>query len=914
MEVSSDLVDWAQCELCKKWRKLPLGMNPNTLPEEWVCTMNTWDKIYNSCDVAEEVVGIPPENLNLSVPDQSISYSDFQSRSLKGRKKNFSNCSISNSLTQAINSKQINNQGLNLTEDITRNFRGSAISDSLLSKSLIDSLSDWCEELKNDQTCLLPSHHLKKNFPSCWPLEYQNLDDVSLFRNQFFESFEKSRSKNFSNSYEVLSNLKGSQSFPICILKNNIFNSKNHPLQGRSIITGTEVPIVFKMVGESVNGIFPVISNNQSLKYSNNQTNNPISLSNTQKSQGIISSIHGNSLELIPATRSDWESPFIDLSNSLFISNSVDFKLSKYNESWSTCNFSYSKLFPERDNLLLIPNYLSETNFDLKTINSKIITDEFSEQINVDILDLFPVFSWLENPNNFNHPMYRKISQSNLLIQTNKISKKCNINKNNTRNRNRQLDPDQLESNHRLRRSSRNTSKAQNSEIVNSESSLFSNKDDCSISIEPRNNGFQLKDEYKNKELDLLSTSGKMTEKLNENVDKVDSVDCILIDCSNEGNNFNDFSKDFNSDNLGVKENSEVNQFESKDFSEIGEKGSNQVADSKELDTLNEFDVLNETNLDNESRDLSGDGGLLFINSEINSEKLVEDDEYILPALGSHKRKSKLLLDSNEHFDSIKTEEIKHEIYEERNRNNKKRLRKRSLISSETSEKYKNNTNEIFDSELKPTTNEEVPVTYPEIDKEKVDGNINSETLNEKNPFHIIPRKKSLETVNSTSLSPKSDPWVPKSDSSASKRDNQLDGISQLNTHKIRHYNWQVDQKRQRTSDQRRPAQNSSCHRNYYYQNKHRILTSYESHNKHYSRHRNNHPNSDFVNHNPNNFFSDSHYYSQNSLPGNQLMPPTPANESSYNYSSFKGYINSKYSSSSSSNSVNSMTRHYRGR
>lgn len=913
MEISSDLVDWAQCELCKKWRKLPLGMNPNTLPEEWVCTMNTWDKTYNSCSVAEEVVGIPSENLHLSLLDQNTLNADFQNRSLKGRKKNFNNYSINNSLVQSINSKQMTNQNLNLIEDVTKSLSDITVPVNLLSKTLIDSLSNWSEELKYDRTCLLSFDNLKKNFPSCWPLEYQNLNDIPLFRNKFFKSLEKSKSKNnFSGNCEILSNLKDSQNFPICIFKSNIVNSKNHPLQGRSIITGTEVPVVFKMISKSISGIFPFISNNQSIKYSNNQhTNNSISLSNTQKSQGTISNIHANSLEFIPATRSDWESTFIDLSNSLFISSGVDFKLNEYNESWGICNFSYSKLFSKGDGPSSIPDYLKETVFDLKTINSKIITDEFNEQTNVDVLDLFPIFSWLENPNNLNHPMYLKISESNLSIQTSKISKKCNTNKSNTRSRSKQSDPDQTESIYRLRRSSRNTGKVQNSEIF-SEGVIFSNKVDCSTLAQVNDSSLQFTNELKNKELDILSTSKKQADKLNENIDKADSADCKLVDCSSEVNDVNDISKDFSNYNSSSGENSEASQLKSNDFSEIEGKKLNQVIDSR-VDTLNEFNVLNENNLINKARDLPGDGELIFLDSEINSEKFFEDDEYSLPVLGSHKRKVKLLLEKNER-DYINTEEIKHEIYEESNRSNKKRLRKKSLNLPEMSNYDTNNPSEILDSELKPTVNENVSVTCSEIEKEEIISDINSETLNERSSFQTIPRKKSLDATRSTSFSPKSDPWVPKSNSITNRHDYQSDGISQQNTQKTRSCNWQVDQKRQRLSDQRRPIQSSSSsHRNHYYQNKHRILTGYESYNKPYPRYRSN-SNSDFVSHHPTNFFNNSHYYSQSSLHNSQLMQQLPANESNYDYPSSKGYFNSKYSSSNSSNAMSSINRHYRGR
>jgi hypothetical protein len=47
---------WVQCDFptCLKWRKLPLGTNPDSLPDKWFCYMNP-DPLFQSCSVAEEV-------------------------------------------------------------------------------------------------------------------------------------------------------------------------------------------------------------------------------------------------------------------------------------------------------------------------------------------------------------------------------------------------------------------------------------------------------------------------------------------------------------------------------------------------------------------------------------------------------------------------------------------------------------------------------------------------------------------------------------------------------------------------------------------------------------------------------------------------------------------------------------------
>lgn len=47
-EPKKEVRHWVQCERrgCKKWRRLPLGMTPEDLPDKWYCEMNTWDPEY----------------------------------------------------------------------------------------------------------------------------------------------------------------------------------------------------------------------------------------------------------------------------------------------------------------------------------------------------------------------------------------------------------------------------------------------------------------------------------------------------------------------------------------------------------------------------------------------------------------------------------------------------------------------------------------------------------------------------------------------------------------------------------------------------------------------------------------------------------------------------------------------------
>jgi hypothetical protein len=42
---------WVRCNTCDKWRALPGTVDAATLPDLWVCSMNTYDKQRNSCEV-----------------------------------------------------------------------------------------------------------------------------------------------------------------------------------------------------------------------------------------------------------------------------------------------------------------------------------------------------------------------------------------------------------------------------------------------------------------------------------------------------------------------------------------------------------------------------------------------------------------------------------------------------------------------------------------------------------------------------------------------------------------------------------------------------------------------------------------------------------------------------------------------
>ncbi|GAA0152761.1 hypothetical protein LIER_11159 [Lithospermum erythrorhizon] len=46
--------NWVLCDKCQKWRLLPLGRNPRSLPEKWMCNMLDWLPAMNRCTFSEE--------------------------------------------------------------------------------------------------------------------------------------------------------------------------------------------------------------------------------------------------------------------------------------------------------------------------------------------------------------------------------------------------------------------------------------------------------------------------------------------------------------------------------------------------------------------------------------------------------------------------------------------------------------------------------------------------------------------------------------------------------------------------------------------------------------------------------------------------------------------------------------------
>jgi hypothetical protein len=54
--------EWVQCDDCHKWRRVAWDIDINGLPDEWVCSMNTWDPERASCEVPQDAFDPEAEN------------------------------------------------------------------------------------------------------------------------------------------------------------------------------------------------------------------------------------------------------------------------------------------------------------------------------------------------------------------------------------------------------------------------------------------------------------------------------------------------------------------------------------------------------------------------------------------------------------------------------------------------------------------------------------------------------------------------------------------------------------------------------------------------------------------------------------------------------------------------------------
>ncbi|KAK8960083.1 hypothetical protein KSP40_PGU010802 [Platanthera guangdongensis] len=46
--------NWVCCDICQRWRLLPYGTNPDSLPKKWHCSMQVWLSGLNNCNVSQD--------------------------------------------------------------------------------------------------------------------------------------------------------------------------------------------------------------------------------------------------------------------------------------------------------------------------------------------------------------------------------------------------------------------------------------------------------------------------------------------------------------------------------------------------------------------------------------------------------------------------------------------------------------------------------------------------------------------------------------------------------------------------------------------------------------------------------------------------------------------------------------------
>ncbi|KAK1430835.1 hypothetical protein QVD17_13876 [Tagetes erecta] len=63
--------NWVGCDRCEKWRLLPIGIEPDNLPDKWLCSMSTWLPGRNHCDIGEEETTKAVQDMNFLLISQS---------------------------------------------------------------------------------------------------------------------------------------------------------------------------------------------------------------------------------------------------------------------------------------------------------------------------------------------------------------------------------------------------------------------------------------------------------------------------------------------------------------------------------------------------------------------------------------------------------------------------------------------------------------------------------------------------------------------------------------------------------------------------------------------------------------------------------------------------------------------------
>ncbi|CBZ50001.1 cw-type zinc finger domain-containing protein,related [Neospora caninum Liverpool] len=99
-EATSAAVDnWVQCEACKKWRRLPASVDPDRLPDTWLCAMTFWDPLHDSCEAPEEdyrdTVATHPAELSTASPGVAVAALANRRASVLGEDATLSRASLS---------------------------------------------------------------------------------------------------------------------------------------------------------------------------------------------------------------------------------------------------------------------------------------------------------------------------------------------------------------------------------------------------------------------------------------------------------------------------------------------------------------------------------------------------------------------------------------------------------------------------------------------------------------------------------------------------------------------------------------------------------------------------------------------------------------------------------------------------
>ncbi|OII78171.1 CW-type zinc finger family protein [Cryptosporidium andersoni] len=423
-EVVPELVNWAQCEICKKWRRLPLGMNPDTLPDEWVCSMNTWDLSYNSCEALEEVTLNTPEALPTFSLIETVNTSNTQSRPTKNRKRNSSNLTSNTQGSNLLHNTKNTVQGIHNSLDTRGNTSLTQTNkikplEEHLSEEVANNLKEWLKvhfvfngELLNKQQDTSNEPDVTMELPSIWPDNYRNIKNIQLIRSKIFEILNEKGLRMKYNHLETKNNdpqviqnyLIGNYS--ICIYRTQNPCELSHPLYSRVIIAGNDSSIYARYLAKDICGFFPAHTKSMRLvqNFGNNLNTNIIGTGNTylkNNSPLIIGSTQA--LKLSSACKTQWELiPFDFYEDS---ADNLDIDVTKFDSQncWNRCVNAFNRLISKSEDENIkndIPIYMkSNLRYpEYHPKNSKLndfrCTSDFPT---FDILDVLPLYSWLRN-------------------------------------------------------------------------------------------------------------------------------------------------------------------------------------------------------------------------------------------------------------------------------------------------------------------------------------------------------------------------------------------------------------------------------------------------------------------------------------------------------------------------------------